>query len=109
METCSVCGARLQELPVCRRCGTDWSPVMEVAAVARGHLRSAREAYERGDAGGMLFHARRALSKQRSAAANRLLATAALLSGDFHLALSAWRRDQQGRICDRQEANEKSA
>ena len=87
MQNCPTCKARLNGARVCRRCKTDLTRALDAADAADAHRRSAVEAQAAGRFDEMLHHARRSFSLRRSIASGRLLACAALLNGDFHLAL----------------------
>jgi hypothetical protein len=90
METCPTCNAKLRDARVCRRCKTDLGKALETKARAARHIQSAMVAYADTRCDKMLFHARRAYSLHRTEGSKRMLACAALLHGDYKLALSLW-------------------
>jgi hypothetical protein len=90
MNNCPTCNAPLKGAPVCRRCKTDLTRVLEAADGAEAYYRSALQAHADGRFEEMLRHARRCFSLRRTIAGGRLLACAALLKGDYRLALKTW-------------------
>jgi hypothetical protein len=92
MRICPTCKAKLKGAAICRRCKTDLSKALDVAASAKHHLRLARQAYADGQLEAMQYHARRSFSRLRTPQSIRMLACAALLQGDYDLALKSWSR-----------------
>ena len=90
MENCPTCNALLKGAGVCRRCKTDLSLAINAASQADAHYRQALLAHAEERFDEMLHHAKRAFSLRRTVAGGRLLAGAALLGGDYRLALKVW-------------------
>lgn len=90
MQNCPTCNALLKGARVCRRCKTDLTRALESAAGADAYYRSALQAHADGRFEDMLRNARRCFSLRRTIAGGRLLACAALLQGDYRLALQTW-------------------
>jgi hypothetical protein len=90
MQNCPTCKAKLKGACICRRCKTDLTKALEVAVLAEDHFRSATLAFSDGHFEAMLYHARRSFSLHRTLQRARLLACAALLQGDYLLALNTW-------------------
>lgn len=90
MQHCPTCNAPLKGAWVCRRCKTDLTRALEAADEADAHYRSALQAHAEGRFADMLRHARRSFSLRRTLAGGRMLACAALLNGDYRLALKTW-------------------
>ncbi|VTR67129.1 hypothetical protein DESC_590044 [Desulfosarcina cetonica] len=109
MENCPTCNARLKGNRICRRCKTDFSRALEAAEQAQAHLRLAAEAYSDGRFETMLEHARHAFALHRTGTSGHLLACAALLQGNYHLALSAWKTIEKGRKPDARAAAQRSS
>ena len=99
-ERCPTCRARRRKPDsdaslVCHRCGADLSLLVAVESAAdRSQLR-ALEAYRGGRYHTALEHAADARRIEAEPATTRLLAVAALRSGDFRLALRALRDARQ--------------
>ncbi|BBO89615.1 hypothetical protein DSCOOX_27950 [Desulfosarcina ovata subsp. ovata] len=91
MQYCPTCKALLKGNRICKRCRTDVSKALEAAEQAQAHLKLAAEAYTANRFETMLHHARRAFSLHRTRSSRRLLACAALLQGNYELALLAWK------------------
>jgi hypothetical protein len=90
LTNCPTCKADLKNAPVCRRCKTDLTQALRAAELAEKHGRSAARAYADNRFDAMLYHAMRSVSLRRSAHNSRLLACAAMLRGDYQLALNTW-------------------
>jgi len=90
MRNCPTCNADLKGSPICRRCKTDLTQALAAAERAEGHFLSAARACAEGQWEAMFHHARRAFSLRRSPRHARMLACAAVLQKDYHLALSTW-------------------
>jgi len=90
MQNCPTCNARLKDARTCRRCKTDLNKALEAADQAELHFQSSIRAYIDGRFETMLHHARRSFSLRCTHKNSRLLACAALLMGDYELALSIW-------------------
>lgn len=96
MEQCPVCKTRLTDSRACTRHETDVSPAIEIEARARDHFKKARAAFDECDPQKMLFHARQAFSKRRTSETRKMLVCAAVLAGDFKLALRVWCVEEWG-------------
>lgn len=94
MEHCPTCNARYKEKPACYRCGTDLARLVAIEKEAAGHHAKATEAFHQQNFQTMYFHAHRACSLLRTPASEKLLACAALSTGDHKTALSSWKRLQ---------------
>lgn len=90
MLHCPTCNALLKGAPVCRRCKTDLTRALQAAGDAVAHYQSALQAHAAGRLDEMLRHAKHCFSLRRTLAGGRLLASAALLNGDYRLALNTW-------------------
>jgi hypothetical protein len=90
MQHCPTCNALLKDAPVCRRCKTDLTRVLQSLSDADKHYKTALQAHANGRLEEMLRHARRCFSLRRTIASGRLLACAALLNGDYRLAIKTW-------------------
>lgn len=90
MQNCPTCNAKLKGAPICRRCKTDLTKALQAADQADQHFKSAVRAYTENRPEAMLHHARRSFSLRRSPKSGRLLACAALLRGDYQLAMNTW-------------------
>ncbi len=90
MKNCPTCNALLKGAGVCRRCKTDLNLALNAAGKADAHYEQALLAHAEERFDEMLRHAKRAFSLRRSVAGGRLLAGAALLEGDYRLALEVW-------------------
>ncbi|RJQ59293.1 MAG: hypothetical protein C4530_09425 [Desulfobacteraceae bacterium] len=91
METCPTCHAALKGEIRCRRCKTDLSRAADTASKAESHRLAAVEAYRSGRYEEMRRHAGRSFSLQRTPKNTPLFACAALLCGDYGLAVKLWK------------------
>lgn len=92
MQNCPTCNAALKGAPICRRCKTDLTKALEAARMAEHHFQAAGQTYSEGCLVTALEHAKRSFSLRRTIPSGRLLACAALLLGDYSLAINTWRR-----------------
>lgn len=90
MKHCPTCNAYLKGVPVCRRCKTDLARAFQTLSDADTHYQTALQAHVDGRFDDMLRHARRCFSLRCTIARGHLLACAALLNGDYRLALTTW-------------------
>ena len=90
MQHCPTCNALLKGAPVCRRCKTDLTRVLQTENDADTHYQMALQARADGHLEKMLHHARRCFSLRRTIAHGRLLACAAFINGGYRLALNIW-------------------
>jgi hypothetical protein len=90
MQHCPTCNALLKGAPVCRRCKTDLTRARQAESDADTHYQTALQAQAEGRFEKMLRHAGRCFSLHRTIAHGRLLACAAMLNGDYRLALTTW-------------------
>ena len=91
MEKCPTCHADLKGETRCRRCKTDLSRVADTALKAKFHRLAAIKAYRSGHFKEMHRHAGRSFSLRRTPDSGLLFACAALLSGDYGLAVKLWK------------------
>lgn len=96
MEQCPVCKARLMDSRACTQRPADVSQATEIEARARDHFKKARTAFAECNSKKMLFHARQAFSKRRTSETRKMLVCAAVLAGDFELALRVWSIEEWG-------------
>lgn len=97
MEKCPTCRADVKGETRCRRCKTDLGRVADAEAQAECHRLAAIEAYRSGDYEGMRRHAGRSFSLRRTPNGGRLFACAALLTGNYGLAVKLWKRHTAAR------------
>jgi len=100
MEKCPTCKADLKGQARCRRCRTDLSQVLDTASQAESYRLSAGKAYQAGLYEQMLRDAGRSFSLRRTLHSCRLSACAAMLCGDYGLAVKLWKlrsRDRRTR------------
>lgn len=89
---CPVCKAENSAPPTCRRCKADLSLVFALERDRAAALAQARAALAAGRRSEALAQARRADGLRHDEASARLVAVAALLCGDYHLAWRAYAR-----------------
>ncbi|MFW6333234.1 MAG: hypothetical protein ACOC23_08020 [Thermodesulfobacteriota bacterium] len=92
MDRCPTCRAEHRGGDSCHRCKTDLKPLLEIEKRAEDHRTEAVRAFHLKDYRSMFHHARRSRSLRRTPESDRLLACAAMLSGNFGLAISLWNR-----------------
>lgn len=73
MERCPNCRARIQEGPVCRRCGMDLGLLLAVETAAARHLRQALLLLSDGEDAAAMRKLRRALELRHDPLASTLL------------------------------------
>ena len=88
MERCPTCNSKYKGTPVCRRCKTDLSPLLDIEEKSRDHYKTAVSAFACNDFNNMFFHAKRSFSLMQTPENCRLLACAALLLQRFDIALA---------------------
>ncbi len=98
MQHCPTCNAVMKESPICRRCKTDLTKALDAADRAAKHFEMAVRAYSDNRWQTMRHHARRAFSLHRTPQTHRLLACAALMSGDYSLAITTWAAQAAGQV-----------
>lgn len=91
-ERCPVCRARLGDELECRRCGLDFSPILEAADRAEELAEQVRLKLKAGLSEEAFWEALRASRIHVSKETLRSLALAALAQHRFELALALWRK-----------------
>ena len=92
MKKCPTCDAAYNDQTECHRCGTPLARLIAIEQEAEHHLEEARQAYDRQDFQAMHDHARRASALRQTFSSEKLLALAALATGNHAAALAAWKR-----------------
>ena len=97
MEKCPACNALVPPgQTVCRRCKIDLSVLSDMETKAQMHRKLALEAFEKQAFEEMYYHAKRSASLINTPDAGRLLAGAAVLTGEYEVALKFFKHEKHG-------------
>ncbi len=88
MEHCPTCKAKYKGNPVCHRCKTDFSLLLQIEKDAVMHLEKAYQAFDEEDFDNMFFHAKRSFSLRQLPGAKKMLAHAAILTRRYATAIT---------------------
>ncbi|MCF8024738.1 MAG: hypothetical protein K9J79_02645 [Desulfobacteraceae bacterium] len=90
IQRCPTCKAPYKEKRYCHRCGTDIGRLLEIRDQAARHIEKAIAAYNNREWKQMYYHAARSFALYRTPSSDRLLACAALVTGNYQEALAIW-------------------
>ncbi len=95
MEKCPACMTLVSPgQPICRRCKTDLSVLLNMETQAQMHRKMALDAFEKQAFEEMFDHAKRSAALINSPDAGRLLAGAAVLAGKYETAVNFFNQEK---------------
>lgn len=99
MERCPTCKAKYKGKPVCHRCKTDFSLLLQIENDAAMHLKKASRAFDEEDYDNMFFHAKRSFSLRQLPGAKKMLACAAILTRRYASAITLYNHHKRESVC----------